>query len=66
MMLDKQKWRKHALTDRQRIPTHELKRKLPEWAKVERKINGIEIYNMSILDNIMSWTYTIPNVPAID
>ena len=49
-----------------KIPTHTLKRELPSWAKVVRTINNIDIYNMSILDNIISWTKNIPNVPAID
>lgn len=49
-----------------KIPTHELKRELPSWAKVVRTINDIDIYNMSILDNIISWTKNIPDVPAID
>lgn len=42
------------------------KRTLPKWAKVVRRINSIDIYNMSVLDNIISWTRDIPNVPAID
>lgn len=49
-----------------KIPTHKLKRELPDWAKVVKTINNIDIYNMSILDNIMSWTKNIPDVPAID
>lgn len=53
------------MTDRP-IPTHKLKRKLPEWARVVRNINGIDIYNMSVFDNILSWTYFIPDVAAID
>ena len=52
--------------DKDRIPTHMLKRELPSWAKVVRTINNIDIYNMSILDNVISWTKNIPNVPAID
>lgn len=51
--------------DRQ-IPTHKLTRKLPEWARVVRTINGIDIYNMGILDNVLSWTHYIPDVAAID
>ena len=47
-------------------PTHELKRELPDWAKVVKVVNDIPIYNMSILDNIISWTKCIPDVPAID
>jgi len=50
----------------EKIPTHELKRELPSWAKVVKTINNIDIYNMSVLDNIISWTKNIPNVPAID
>lgn len=50
----------------ERITTHELKRELPEWAKIVRTINGIDIYNMSVLDNIISWTKNIPDVAAID
>ena len=50
----------------ERIPTHEMVRELPSWAKVVKKINDIDIYNMSILDNIISWTKKIPDVPAID
>lgn len=49
-----------------KIPTHELKRELPSWAKVVKNINSIDIYNMSVLDNIISWTKNIPDVPAID
>ncbi len=49
-----------------RIPTHELTRKLPKWARVDRSINDIDIYNMSILENIISWTCGIPDVAAID
>lgn len=52
--------------ENEKIPTHELKRELPSWAKVVKTINNIDIYNMSVLDNIISWTKNIPNVPAID
>lgn len=49
-----------------KCPTHELIRELPEWAKVVRRINDIDIYNMSVFDNILSWTRRIPDVPVID
>lgn len=49
-----------------RIPTHELKRELPPWAKVVKTVNDIDIYNINIVDNILSWTKGIPDVPAID
>ena len=35
--------------------TCNIKRKFPEWAKVDRVINGLEIYNMNIFDNIMTF-----------
>ena len=54
------------MEENKKIPTHQLKRNLPSWAKVVRTINDIDIYNMSILDNIISWTKSIPDVPAID
>lgn len=49
-----------------RRPTNELIRKLPEWAKIVRTVNGIDIYNLSILDNILSWTHDIPDVAAMN
>ena len=50
----------------ERIKTHELKRTLPDWAKVVKVENTIPIYNMSVLSNVISWTKSIPDVPAID
>lgn len=37
------------------INTSTIVRKFPEWAKVDRVINGLEIYNMNIFDNIMTF-----------
>ncbi len=37
------------------LNTSKIKRKFPEWAKVDRVINGLEIYNMNIFDNIMTF-----------
>ena len=37
------------------INTSKIQRKFPEWAKVDRVINGLEIYNMNIFDNIMTF-----------
>ena len=37
------------------INTADIKRKFPEWAKVDRVINGLKIYNMNIFDNIMTF-----------
>ena len=49
-----------------RIPTNQLKRTFSDWAEIQTTINSIDIYNMSILDNIISWTRNLPDVPAID
>ena len=37
------------------INTSTIKRKFPEWAKVDRTINGLDIYNMNIFDTIMTF-----------
>ncbi len=37
------------------LNTSKIERKFPEWAKVDRVINGLEIYNMNIFDNIMTF-----------
>ncbi|MBQ8967063.1 class I adenylate-forming enzyme family protein [Ruminococcus sp.] len=37
------------------INTSTIERKFPEWAKVDRTINGVDIYNMNIFDNIMTF-----------
>ena len=37
------------------VNTSKIQRKFPEWAKVDRVINGLEIYNMNIFDNIMTF-----------
>lgn len=44
----------------------DLERELPEWAKVVKTVNTVDIYNMSLVDNIFSWTKNIPDVVAID
>lgn len=49
-----------------RIRTVDLKRELPDWAEVVRTINDVDIYNMSLTDNIFACTKSIPDVPAID
>lgn len=35
-----------------KIRTCDIKRKLPSWAKIVKRINDTPIYNMSVLDNI--------------
>lgn len=51
---------------KEKVPTNQLHRKLPEWAKVVRTINSIPIYNLNIFDNIMSWNQENLEVPAFD
>lgn len=50
----------------EKIATHNLKRKLPAWAQVVKTVNHTDIYNINVLENILSWTKDIPNIPAID
>ena len=48
------------------IKTHELKRRLPEWARVVKDINGVPVYNINIFQNIVSWNVDNSDVPAFD
>ena len=48
------------------INTSTIVRKFPEWAKVDRVINGVEIYNMNIFDNIMTFNQDNLDGPAFD
>lgn len=53
-------------SSRRTVPTYTLTRKLPKWAKVVKTINNVQIYNMNIFDNIMSWNSENYGIPAID
>lgn len=46
--------------------TCNIKRVLPEWAKVIRTVNKAPIYNMNIFENIMSWNHFHTDIPAFD
>ena len=48
------------------INTSTIERKFPEWAKVDRVINGAKIYNMNIFDNIMTFNQDNLDGPAFD
>lgn len=50
----------------ERIATKDMIRVLPEGVHVVKTINGIDIYNMTIFDNIMSWNRNNPGIPAFD
>ncbi|MDO4807717.1 MAG: hypothetical protein Q4A07_10760 [Coriobacteriales bacterium] len=41
--------------------TSKIVRKFPPWAKVDRKTNGLPIYNMNIFDNIMTFNQDNPH-----
>ena len=55
-----------SIDKQSKIKTCDIKRKLPEWAKVVKTINGTDIYNMNIFENIMSWNKYHKDVPAFD
>ena len=48
------------------INTSTIVRKFPDWAKVDRVINGVKIYNMNIFDNIMTFNQDNLDGEAID
>lgn len=48
------------------IRTCDIKRHLPEWAKVVKTVNQTPIYNMNIFENIMSWNQENLDTPAFD
>ena len=50
----------------ERTKTVDIKRVLPSWAKVVKNVNDTPLYNMSILDNIMSWNQNNLDTPAFD
>jgi len=49
-----------------RINTSTIVRKFPDWAKVDRVINGVPVYNMNIFDNIMTFNQDNLDGDAID
>lgn len=48
------------------IKTCDIKRHLPEWAKVVKTVNETPIYNMNVFENIMSWNQENLETPAFD
>ena len=50
----------------EKIPTYKMVRELPTDVKVVETINGIDLYNMNIFQNIMSWNQHNLDVPAFD
>lgn len=49
-----------------KIKFSEMKREIPKGIEVVKNINGIDIYNMNIVENIKSRTKKYPEVPMID
>ena len=50
----------------ERIPTYKMVRELPPGVRVVETINGIDIYNMNVFQNIMSWNQHNLDVPAFE
>lgn len=50
----------------EKVPTYKMVRELPVNAKVVKTINGIDLYNMNVFQNIMSWNQHNLDVPAFD
>lgn len=48
------------------IRTCDIQRHLPEWAKVVKTVNGVNIYNLNVFENIMSWNQENLDTPAFD
>lgn len=48
------------------LKTCDIKRILPAYAEVVKIVNGLPIYNINILDNIMSWNQNNLDTPAFD
>ena len=64
-------WCKLKLVDRgvddmEKIPTYKMVRELPQEAKVVKIVNGIELYNINVFQNIMSWNQHNLDTPALD
>lgn len=49
-----------------KIPTYKMVRELPQGAKVVKVVNGIELYNINVFQNIMSWNQHNLDIPALD
>ncbi len=49
-----------------RIPTHEMVRELPTDARIVKTENGIDLYNMTIFQNIMSWNQHNLDITAFE
>lgn len=50
----------------ERIETFKMVRELPSKVKVVKEINGIQLYNLNIFQNIMSWNQHNLDVPVFD
>ena len=56
----------NTITAAQRIRTCDIKRHLPKWAKVVKTVNEVDIYNINVFENIMSWNQENLTTPAFD
>lgn len=48
------------------IRTCDIQRHLPEWARIVKTVNGVDIYNINVFENIMSWNQENLETPAFD
>lgn len=48
------------------IRTCDIQRHLPEWARIVKTVNGVNIYNINVFENIMSWNQENLDTPAFD
>ncbi len=55
-----------GMKENRRKKACDIKRILPPWAKVVKRINGLPIYNMSVYENILSWNRENQSTPAMD
>ena len=48
------------------IRTCDIRRHLPEWAKVVKTVNHVDLYNLNVFENIMSWNQENLDTAAFD
>lgn len=65
-MLTKQNTENPLIRKPLQIKTCDIKRHLPKWARIVKTVNQTPIYNMNILENIMSWNQENLETAALD
>lgn len=62
----KQASEKFSIKKPVKVKTCDIKRHLPQWAKIVKTVNQTPIYNINILENIMSWNQENLETAALD